>query len=187
MLAFTRRGSHTSRRHASVWRRTMLHVVRTLLLPALLSVLQPARPAQLLRAQNRSAPRAVDPAADREAVRRAALDYLEGFYEGDSVKFTRAVRPEFYKFGFYYVPDSSRYLTERMSWGEALDYIRRFKARNRPTPASAPKSVAILEVNDVTASAKVTAWWGIDYLLLGKYDGRWMISHVLWQSPPPGA
>ena len=38
---------------------------------------------------------------------------------------------------------------------------------------------------DQTASVKVVAWWGIDYLLMGKYDGKWMISHVLWQSPPP--
>ncbi|MBC7790917.1 MAG: nuclear transport factor 2 family protein, partial [Anaerolineae bacterium] len=39
------------------------------------------------------------------------------------------------------------------------------------------------DVLDQTASAKLTAWWGTDYLLLGKYDGKWMISHVLWQSP----
>ena len=33
-------------------------------------------------------------------------------------------------------------------------------------------------------AAKVTAWWGTDYLLLGKFDGRWMIRDVLWESPP---
>ena len=33
-------------------------------------------------------------------------------------------------------------------------------------------------MQDQTASAKLTAWWGTDYLLLGKYDGRWMISSV---------
>jgi hypothetical protein len=32
-------------------------------------------------------------AGDREGVRRAALDYLEGFYEGDSAKIVRSVRP----------------------------------------------------------------------------------------------
>jgi hypothetical protein len=40
---------------------------------------------------------------------------------------------------------------------------------------------------DQTASAKLTAQWGIDYLLLARYDGRWMITHVLWQGPHPGA
>lgn len=31
---------------------------------------------------------------DRDGVRRAALDYLEGFYEGDSTKIVRSVRPD---------------------------------------------------------------------------------------------
>ena len=34
-----------------------------------------------------------------------------------------------------------------------------------------------------TASAKLTAWWGTDYLLLARYEGRWMIRQVLWQTP----
>src|SRR5437870_4330281 len=37
--------------------------------------------------------------ADREAVRRAALDYIEGFYDGDSLKLVRSVRPEVLKLG----------------------------------------------------------------------------------------
>ena len=51
-------------------------------------------------------------------------------------------------------------------------------------PATAPKKVEIFDILDQTASAKLTAWWGTDYLLLAKYDGRWMIPMVLWQSPP---
>ena len=50
---------------------------------------------------------------------------------------------------------------------------------------NAPKDIAIYDVQDQTASAKLTAWWGTDYLLLAKENGRWMITHVLWQSPPP--
>ena len=56
--------------------------------------------------------------------------------------------------------------------------------RGGPAPATAPKEIEILDVADQTAAAKLTAWWGIDYLQLAKYDGRWMIVHVLWQSPP---
>lgn len=41
------------------------------------------------------------------------------------------------------------------------------------------------EVQDQTAAAKLTASWGTDYLPLGKQDGRWMITHVTWQSHPP--
>src|SRR5687767_3258636 len=101
---------------------------------------------------------------DSAAVRRAALDYIEGFYEGDTAKLVRSIRPEVFKYGFYQPRDSTKYVGEQMPWAEFLSYANRVKARNRPTPASAPRDVAIFEVQNQTASAKVTAWWGTDYL-----------------------
>ena len=124
-------------------------------------------------------------AADTAGVRRAALDYLEGFYEGDSTKHVRSVRPEVYKYGFSRPRDSTSYRGMQMKWPEFHAFANRVKASGRPTPASAPKKVELLDVLDQTAAAKVTAWWGTDYLLMGKFDGKWMISHVLWQSPKP--
>jgi hypothetical protein len=70
-----------------------------------------------------------------------------------------------------------------MTWPEFHAYANRVKASGRPTPASAPRAIALLDVLDRTASAKLPASWGTDYLLLGKFDDRWMITHVLWQSP----
>ncbi|MFL5627186.1 MAG: hypothetical protein ACJ788_16520 [Ktedonobacteraceae bacterium] len=40
------------------------------------------------------------------------------------------------------------------------------------------------EVLDHTASVKLIAAWGIDYMHLAKYNGKWMILHVLWQTHP---
>lgn len=122
-------------------------------------------------------------ATDRDAVRRAVLDYVEGFYEGDSVKLARAVRPEVFKYGFWKARDSTRYAGERMQFPEFFEYARRVRQNNRQAPATAPKVVDVFDVQDQTASAKLTASWGTDYLLLGKYDGHWMISSVLWQGP----
>lgn len=122
--------------------------------------------------------------AEHAAVERAVLDYVEGFYEGDTTKLVRSIRPEVVKYGFYVPRDSSHYVGETMPWPEFLSYARSIRERNRPAPASAPKQVEIFDVQDQTASAKLTAWWGTDYLLLAKYDGKWMIRQVLWQTPP---
>jgi hypothetical protein len=122
--------------------------------------------------------------ADREGVRRAVLDYVEGFYEGDTVKLVRSIRPDVSKYGFWLPRDSTRYVGEKMPWPEFLSYANGVKKNNRQAKPDAPKDIALLDVMDQTASAKLTAWWGTDYLLLGKFDGRWMITHVLWQSPP---
>lgn len=121
---------------------------------------------------------------EKAAVERAVLDYVEGFYEGDATKLVRSVHPGVAKYGYYIPRDSSRYQGEAMPWAEFLSYANNVKARNRPTPATAPKIVEVFEVLDQTASAKLTAYWGIDYLLLGKHNGKWMIRQVLWQTPP---
>jgi len=120
----------------------------------------------------------------RDSVRRAGLDYLEGFYEGDSAKIVRSVRPDARKIGYYTEQGSPKYLSEEMSYAEMIAYANNFKKRGRTTPATAPREVIVGEVNDQTATAKVVAWWGIDYLQLARYDGRWMIVNVMWQSPP---
>jgi hypothetical protein len=96
----------------------------------------------------------------------------------------RSVRPDVYKYGFWLPRDSTRYQGEQMPWAEFLAYTRRMRARGATTPATAPKQVQLLDVLDQSAAVKVTASWGTDYLLVGKYDGRWMVSSVLWQSRP---
>jgi hypothetical protein len=47
-----------------------------------------------------------------------------------------------------------------------------------------PKKIEVFDVQDQTASAKLTAWWGTDYILLARQNNKWMITHVLWQSAP---
>lgn len=122
---------------------------------------------------------------DRAAVRRAVLDYVEGFYEGDTIKLQRSVWPEVRKYGFARGEGGAGYRGMAMPYPAFMGFARGVQAgRNRP-PAGAPKEIRIFEVQDQTASAGLTAWWGTDYLLLAKIDGRWMITHVLWQSPPP--
>ena len=126
-------------------------------------------------------------ASDSAGVRLAVADYVEGFYEGDSTKHVRSVRPDVFKYGFWLPRDSTRYQGEQMPWPEFLDYTRRMRARGAKAPATAPKEIQLLDVQDMTAAAKLTAYWGTDYLLLGKFDGRWMVSSVLWQSRPRAA
>lgn len=71
---------------------------------------------------------------DREQVQRAVLDYVEGFYEGDSTKLVRSVRPEVFKYGFWVPRDSARYQGEQMKWPEFHAYANRVKANKRFAP-----------------------------------------------------
>ncbi len=120
---------------------------------------------------------------NREDARRAVLDYVEGFYEGDTTKLVRSVAAMVYKYG--YSKRGESYVGSQMPYAEFMSFANGVKAgRNRPA-ANAPKEITLFDVQDQTASAKLTAWWGTDYLLIAKQNGRWMITHVMWQSPPP--
>ena len=132
-------------------------------------------------------PAAVAPvdSTDEQRVRRAVLDYIEGFYEGDSVKLVRALHPEMHKFGFWKANNATTYSRSAMSFAQAMEYARKFREAKRVTPPTAPREVVVYEAQDQTASAKITAVWGTDYMLLGKYDGQWKITHVIWQGPLP--
>jgi hypothetical protein len=120
----------------------------------------------------------------QEAVRLAVLDYVEGFYEGDTARLVRSVWPEVRKYGFWRAKPGAAYAGEAMPFAEFMSYANGVKAGRSRTPAGAKKDIVVFDVQDQTASAKLTAWWGTDYLLLGKIGDRWQITHVLWQSPP---
>jgi hypothetical protein len=122
--------------------------------------------------------------SDREAVRLAVLDYVEGFYEGDTARLVRSVSPEVRKYGYYRAKPGGPYVGEAMPFPEFLSYANRIRTGRSRTPPNAVKDIVLFDVQDQTASAKLAAWWGTDYLLLAKDKGRWIILQVLWQGPP---
>ena len=134
----------------------------------------------------RFAAQTAQPTSDREAVRRAVLDYVEGFYEGDTTKLMRSVWPQVLKYGYARNASAGTYRGMQMLFPAGFrSYVEGVKTGRNQTPPNAPKTITIFDVQDQTASAKLTAFWGTDYLLLAKENGRWVITHVLWQTPQP--
>jgi hypothetical protein len=122
-------------------------------------------------------------AGDREAVRQAALDYVEGIYNVQPDRIRKSVHPSLVKRGFYKKDAATPYAEMPMTFDQLVALAGNWnKDGKRDTSI---KEVVVLDVLDQTASAKVTAMWGIDYMLLGKYEGSWKIVQILWQSHPP--
>jgi hypothetical protein len=122
-------------------------------------------------------------AADRDAVRQAALDYVEGIYTVAPDRIKRSVHPALVKRGFYKKDAATPYVEMPMTFDQLVNLAASWNKEG--TRNTSVKEVAVLDVLDQTAVAKVTASWGVDYMLLGKYDGTWQITQILWQSPPP--
>ena len=121
---------------------------------------------------------------DKKLVEEAVLDYVEGFYFGDTSRLIRSISPMVVKYGYYKKKDETKYTGEPMSFQEMKDYANSVRKKNDPNAGKQSKKVEVLDVQDQTASAKLYAWWGTDYILLAKMNGKWMITHVLWQSLP---
>ena len=121
---------------------------------------------------------------DREAVRQAALDYVEGIYTVDPSRIERSVHPKLAKLGFYRPPAEDAYRPGSTMTFERLVEIAKNYNKEGKLPKDAPKEVTILDMLDQTATVKLVAEWGVDYMHLAKFDGKWMIVNVLWQSPP---
>ncbi|MFN0177076.1 MAG: nuclear transport factor 2 family protein [Saprospiraceae bacterium] len=118
--------------------------------------------------------------SDSLLVHRAALDYLEGFYEGDTIKLQRSLSPELHKYG-YYKSKNGQYEGDKMSYSDAIAFARGVLAKQSFPKPDAPKQVTLMEVQEQIACVKVVAWWGMDYLLLAKHGDKWRIEQVMWQ------
>ena len=66
----------------------------------------------------------------------------------------------------------------------ALGNLNEGQKRKVLGDSNSKKEIVVYDVVDQTASAKLTAMWGIDYMHLAKFDGKWMITDILWQTPP---
>ena len=118
-------------------------------------------------------------AADSSGIRQAALDYIEGYYEGNADRMTRAVHPELAK-RIVRVNEQGRYMLGQMSAMTLVEGTRAGGGKDTPV-AERRKDVTIFDIYQNAASAKIYASGWVDYLHLAKWNGRWVIVNVLWE------
>ena len=150
--------------------------MQRIVLPAALAIVVALTAAPAVSSRTQSA-------QDREAVRQAGLDYVEGVYNVQPERIERSVHPTLVKRGFYKKDASTPYAELHMTYDQLFNLARTWnKDGKRDTRV---KNVEVLDLADKTAVVKITAQWGIDYMLLGKFDNGWKITQIIWQSPPP--
>lgn len=118
---------------------------------------------------------------DKEKVEAAVRNYVDAFYNADTSKIHQSIAKDVHKYGYAIPKNKIEYERYPMTFQEMISSINKWGK----FPKQKPKTIEVFDVLDKTASAKLTAGWGIDYILLAKQNGEWMITHVLWQSHPP--
>jgi putative lumazine-binding protein len=121
--------------------------------------------------------------ADAAAIRQTALDYIEGWYEGNAERMERALHPELAKRIVRTNPQNNQSRLDQMGAMSLVQGTRRGGGRNTPKERQ-QKDVTILDVYESAASVKIIASDWIDYLHVAKFNGRWVIVNVLWELKP---
>lgn len=121
-------------------------------------------------------------AADSAAIKQTALDYIEGWYEGNAERMERSLHPELAK----RIVRTNAEGQSRLDQMGAMTLVlgTRRGGGNKTPKERQEKEVTILDVFENAASVKVVAADWIDYLHVAKFGGRWVIVNVLWELKP---
>src|ERR1044072_2739906 len=87
---------------------------------------------------------------DREAVKKAVLDYVEALYEADSARIAKSIHRDLFKLGFERDKDGT-YKPYRMTYQELYDLAGRWNKSGR-IPKNTKKEIVVYDVADQTAS-----------------------------------
>lgn len=120
--------------------------------------------------------------SDADLIKQAALDYIEGWYEGDAARMERALHPDVAK-RIVRVDQRGRNSLGQLSAMGLVQATREKGGKDIPKEKQ-QKDVTVLDIFGNTASAKIIASGWIDYLHLAKWNGRWVIVNVLWELKP---
>ena len=122
-------------------------------------------------------------AADSSAIRQTALNYVEGWYEGNGDRMEQALHPELAKRIVITDDISGKSWLSSMGATQLINSARRGGGKNTPKEQQ-QKDVYILDVFGNTASVKTVMVGWIDYMHLAKWNGEWKIVNVLWEYKP---
>lgn len=121
--------------------------------------------------------------ADAAAIKQTALDYIEGWYEGNAERMEKALHPDLAKRIVRTNPQNGRSGLGQMSAMSLVQGTRAGGGKETPKEKQ-QKDVTILDVFENAASVKVVASDWVDYLHIAKFNGRWVIVNVLWELKP---
>ncbi|MEJ7625112.1 MAG: nuclear transport factor 2 family protein [Pyrinomonadaceae bacterium] len=117
--------------------------------------------------------------ADRDAVKRVAMSYAEGWYEGDAAKMESALSPQLAK-RIARSSEKGESTLGQMTSTDLIDATR--GGLGKKTPAiEQRKDVKIFDMmaNSATVKLEMRDW--VDYMHIARMNGKWVIVNVLWE------
>jgi hypothetical protein len=142
--------------------------------------MKPALAFLIAAALTAASPARAQTAADSAAIKATALDYIEGWYQGNAERMERAVHPDLAK----RIVNSNERGRSALGHQSAMTLVQNTRrGGGKETPAAERRTdVRVLDIFQNTASVRVDADAWIDYLHIVRWNGRWVIINVLWEN-----
>jgi len=120
--------------------------------------------------------------ADREAIKRTALNYAEGWYEGNADKMESSLSPDLAK----RIARTNAQNQTRLDHMTAMALVQGTRGGfGKQTPAAEQqKDATIFDVTGGAATVKLEMRDWVDYMHIAKINGKWLIVNVLWETKP---
>jgi hypothetical protein len=122
-------------------------------------------------------------ADDAAAIKATALNYIEGWYEGDAARMESALHPELAKRIVQTDPKTGRSQFGHMGAMALVQGTRHGGGKQTPKERQM-KEITILDRFNNAAVVKIVASDWVDYLQVAKFNGAWKIINVLWELKP---
>lgn len=120
---------------------------------------------------------------DSLGIRAAAMDYIEGWWSGNTDRMARALHPALVKRIMNTDSAGNPWLGE-MGMSHLVRNVR-MGGGTRTPEAQRRSDYRLLDIFQNAATARIDAGGWIDYLQLVKWQGRWVIVNVLWEVRRP--
>lgn len=118
--------------------------------------------------------------ADSIAIRTTALNYIEGWFEGNPDRMAKALHPELTKSIVVTDEQTGRDMIDVMGYTKLVEGTRRGYGTNID-PRERRTDVTIFDILGQAATVKVDAGPWVDYMQMVKFNGDWKILNVLWE------
>ncbi|MFA5834555.1 MAG: nuclear transport factor 2 family protein [Bacteroidota bacterium] len=124
-------------------------------------------------------------AKDSADIRATALNYVEGWYEGNAERMAKAVHPKLAKriVGWSEDVTKNENVLSEMNGEQLVERTGKGYGK-RISKERQIKNITILSIYNNTASVKAEMSDWYDFMHIGRWNGEWKIINVLWEMKP---
>jgi hypothetical protein len=118
--------------------------------------------------------------SDTAQIRIAAFNYMQGWYEGNAERMTKALHPDLVKRAVQTLDTTSKRQIIRTSTADMMIRFTEAGGGKKLSGAKEKLDYTLLDANSLLAVVKLVSLDFVDYLQLCKINGEWKIINVLW-------